>query len=45
VIDGKGVVTFVFNDQFKAEAHAANALEAAKALKPVAKKGGFSFPF
>lgn len=45
LVDGQGVVQFVFNDQFAAEAHAAKALAAAQALPTAApaKKGFFGF--
>mmetsp|Transcript_78515 Transcript_78515/g.157026 ORF Transcript_78515/g.157026 Transcript_78515/m.157026 type:complete len:182 (-) Transcript_78515:104-649(-) len=43
VVDGKGTVTFVFNDQFKADAHAPKALSAARELPT--KKAGFEFKF
>jgi hypothetical protein len=41
VVDSAGLVTFVFNDQFKAADHAIKALEAATAMKPAAAKKNF----
>jgi hypothetical protein len=40
-VDSAGLVTFVFNDQFKAADHAIKALEAATAMKPAAAKKNF----
>lgn len=43
LVDSKGEVLFVFNDQFAADKHATLALAAAKEALP-AKKGGFELP-
>ena len=44
LLDSKGVVQFVFNDQFGAEKHAANALSAAIEAFPKKKGPAFEFP-
>ncbi len=43
VVDASGVVQFVYNDQFAAEAHATKALAAVKNLPKQEKKKGFPF--
>ena len=44
LLDSKGVVQFVFNDQFGAEKHASNALSAAIEAFPKKKGPAFEFP-
>jgi peroxiredoxin Q/BCP len=43
VLDNKGQIASVFNDQFGPDKHVSTALEAAEQLQPEAK-GGFEFP-